>query len=139
MVDVVNKLGAGQPITPSIPAPGLTYSGTLPKPEEVVASAYDFAEQQLTSQRKFAENVIEATGRCLAPTKARRPRRATPGNIPHARRAGIPLAPGSTICRLDGFESARGLSSGLIHLRSEPCGARNLSTLSQVADCGARS
>ncbi len=26
-----------------------------------MASAYDFAEQLLTSQRKFAENVIEAT------------------------------------------------------------------------------
>ena len=47
--------------TPSIPAPGLPYSDTRPKPEEVVASAYDFAEQLLTSQRKFAENVIEAT------------------------------------------------------------------------------
>ena len=61
VVDVVNKLGAVQPITPSIPAPGLPYSDTLPKPEEVVASAYDFAEQLLTSQRKFAEDVIEAT------------------------------------------------------------------------------
>ena len=26
-----------------------------------MASAYDFAEQLLTSQRKFAENVLEAT------------------------------------------------------------------------------
>ena len=61
VVDVVNKLGAVQSITPSIPAPSLPYSDTLPKPEELVASAYDFAEQLLTSQRKFAENVIEAT------------------------------------------------------------------------------
>jgi len=61
VVDVVNKLGAGQPITPSVPAPGLPYSDTLPTPEELVASAYDFTEQVLTSQRKFAENVIEAT------------------------------------------------------------------------------
>jgi hypothetical protein len=30
-------------------------------PEELVAGAYDFAEQLLTSRRKFAENVIEAT------------------------------------------------------------------------------
>ena len=67
VVDVVNKLGAGQPITPSIPAPGLPYSDTLPKPEEVVASAYDFAAQLLTSQRKFAENVIEATRPLLGP------------------------------------------------------------------------
>jgi hypothetical protein len=33
----------------------------LPKPEEVVASAYDFAEQLLASQRKFAEEVLKAT------------------------------------------------------------------------------
>ncbi len=61
VVDVVNKLTASQPTTPSIPAPGLPSSDTLPKPEEFVASAYDFAEQLLTSQRKFAEDVIEAT------------------------------------------------------------------------------
>ncbi len=52
VVDVVNKLGTGQSITPSIPPP---------RPEELVASAYDFAGQLLASQRKFAENVIEAT------------------------------------------------------------------------------
>ncbi len=61
VVDVVNKLGASQPITPSILAEDLRHSDTLPQPEEFVASAYDFADQLLTSQRKFAENVIEAT------------------------------------------------------------------------------
>jgi len=61
VVDVMNKLTASQPATPSLPAPGLPSSGTLPKPEEFLASAYDFAEQLLISQRKFAENVIEAT------------------------------------------------------------------------------
>ena len=50
-----------QSITLSIPMPNLPYSDKLPKPEEFVASAYDFAEQLLTSQRKFAENVLEAT------------------------------------------------------------------------------
>ncbi len=60
VVDVVNKLEGVQPITPSIPASGRPYRDTLPKPEEVVANAYDFAEQLLTSQRKFAESVIEA-------------------------------------------------------------------------------
>ena len=33
----------------------------LPKPEDVVASAYDFAEQLLASQRTFAEDVLKAT------------------------------------------------------------------------------
>ena len=50
-----------QSITASIPTPNLPYSDKLPKPEEFVASAYDFAEQLLASQRKFAENVLEAT------------------------------------------------------------------------------
>ena len=52
---------AVQSITPSIPTPNLPYSDKLPKPEELVANAYNFAEQLLTSQRKFAENVLEAT------------------------------------------------------------------------------
>jgi hypothetical protein len=33
----------------------------LPKPEEVVASAYDFAEQLLASQRTFAEEILKVT------------------------------------------------------------------------------
>ncbi len=59
VVNVVNKLGTS--ITPSIPAPDLAYSDVLPSPEEVVASAYDFTEHLLTSQRKFAETMAEAT------------------------------------------------------------------------------
>jgi len=50
-----------QSITPKIPAMDLPFADKLPKPEEVVASAYDFAEQLLASQRKFAEEVIKAT------------------------------------------------------------------------------
>ena len=50
-----------QSLTPKIPAVDLPFAGQLPKPEEVVASAYDFAEQLLASQRKFAEEVIKAT------------------------------------------------------------------------------
>jgi CBS domain-containing protein len=69
VVDVWNKLSS-QPITPSIPATGLPYSDTLPEPEELVASAYDFAEQLLTSQRKFAEKVIEATKPLLGAKEA---------------------------------------------------------------------
>jgi hypothetical protein len=51
---------AAQSITPSIPMPKLLYGDKLPKPEEFVASTYDFAEQLLISQRKFAESLLEA-------------------------------------------------------------------------------
>ena len=50
-----------QSITPKIPAVDMPFADKLPKPEEVVASAYDFAEQLLASQRRFAEEVIKAT------------------------------------------------------------------------------
>ena len=41
----------------------------LPKPEELVSSAYDFAEQLLASQRKFAEEVLKATGSLMPGTE----------------------------------------------------------------------
>ena len=50
-----------QSITPKVPAVDMPFAGKLPKPEEVVASAYDFAEQLLAGQRKFAEEVLKAT------------------------------------------------------------------------------
>ena len=50
-----------QSITPKVPAVDMPFGDKLPKPEEVVASAYDFAEQLLASQRKFAEEVLKAT------------------------------------------------------------------------------
>jgi hypothetical protein len=58
-----------QSITPKIPAVDIPYANKLPKPEEVVASAYDFAEQLLASQRKFAEEVIKATSALTPGTK----------------------------------------------------------------------
>jgi hypothetical protein len=52
---------AVQSITPKLPAVNPPFADKLPKPEEVVASAYDFAEKLLASQRKFAEDVLKAT------------------------------------------------------------------------------
>ena len=52
---------AVQSITPELPAAALPSADKLPKPEEVGASAYDFAEQLLAGQRKFAEEVLKAT------------------------------------------------------------------------------
>jgi hypothetical protein len=50
-----------QSITPKIPSVQVPGADQLPKPEDVVASAYDFAEQLLAGQRKFAEEVLKAT------------------------------------------------------------------------------
>ena len=50
-----------QSIVPKVPAVSVPLADKLPKPEEVVASAYDFAEQLLAGQRKFAEDLLHAT------------------------------------------------------------------------------
>jgi hypothetical protein len=59
MVDTI------QGITPKIPSVSLPFAEKLPKPADVVASGYDFAEQLLTSQRKFADEVMKATAPLL--------------------------------------------------------------------------
>jgi hypothetical protein len=46
-------------VTPKVPSVPLTEK--LPKPQDVVASAYDFAEKLLSSQRRFAEELVQAT------------------------------------------------------------------------------
>jgi hypothetical protein len=51
------------------------FAERLPKPQELIASAYDFAEQLLASQRKFAEDVLKTTAPMLtgqADTPARK-------------------------------------------------------------------
>ena len=50
-----------QTITPKIPAVDLPFAERLPKPHDVVAGGYDFAEKLLTSQRKFADEFVKAT------------------------------------------------------------------------------
>ncbi len=54
-----------QTITPRIPSVDLPFADKLPKPQDVVASGYDFAEQLLTSQRKFADEVVKAAAPLL--------------------------------------------------------------------------
>ena len=58
-----------QSITPKIPSVQVPGADKLPKPEEVVASAYNFAEQLLAGQRKFAEEVLKATASLLPGTE----------------------------------------------------------------------
>jgi hypothetical protein len=58
----VETVQSAVPPMPSVPMPGGVQT---PKPEEVVANAYNFAEQLLTSQRKFAEELLRATSPLL--------------------------------------------------------------------------
>ena len=54
-----------QAITPKIPAVDLPFADRLPKPHDVVAGGYDFAEKLLSNQRKFADEVVKATAPLL--------------------------------------------------------------------------
>ena len=54
-----------QNITPKVPSVDLPFADKLPKPQEVVASGYDFAEKLLSSQRKFADDVVKAAAPLL--------------------------------------------------------------------------
>jgi hypothetical protein len=61
-IEALQKWTAGvQSVTPSFPQLNLPYTDQLPKPEELVSSAYDFAGQLLAAQRKFAQDVLQAT------------------------------------------------------------------------------
>ena len=51
---------AVQSITPKLPAVNVPGADKLPRAEDVVANAYDFAEKLLASQRKFAEDLVKA-------------------------------------------------------------------------------
>jgi hypothetical protein len=50
---------------PSVPSVSLPFADRLPNPADVVASGYDFAEQILTNQRKFASEVLEVASPLL--------------------------------------------------------------------------
>ena len=48
-------------VTPSLPVPAVPFADQLPKPQDLVADAFDFAGQLLAAQRKFAEDVLQVT------------------------------------------------------------------------------
>ena len=55
-----------QSITPALPDVNVPFADKLPKPQELISNAYDFAEQLLASQRTFAEDVLKATAPLMA-------------------------------------------------------------------------
>jgi hypothetical protein len=54
-----------QSVAPKIPAVQVPLADKLPKPEELVVGAYDFAQRLLAGQRRFAEEVLKATSPLL--------------------------------------------------------------------------
>jgi hypothetical protein len=64
-------------ITPSVPVPTAPFADKLPKPGDLVANAYDFAEQLLAAQRKFAEDVLQAAAPVLAAKEKTGPAKKT--------------------------------------------------------------
>ncbi len=66
VIDAIKAwVGTVQSVVPKMPSVQVPGADQLPKPEEVVATAYDFAEQLLASQRKFAEEVLKTTSPLL--------------------------------------------------------------------------
>jgi hypothetical protein len=67
VVDAIESwANAVQSIKPDLPEVNVPFADKLPTPQDVVASAYDFAEQLLASQRKFAEDLLKATAPLLS-------------------------------------------------------------------------
>jgi hypothetical protein len=56
-----------QSVTPSFPKVNLPYADRMPKPEALVNGAYDFAEQFLSAQRKFANDILQVTAPLTGP------------------------------------------------------------------------
>src|SRR5215471_7658715 len=52
---------AVQAIKPPLPDVNIPFTDKLPQPGEIVAGTYDFFEQLLATQRKFAEDVLAVT------------------------------------------------------------------------------
>jgi len=76
IVDAIERwAGTVQSMRPELPelpfADSLNIADKLPKPEQLVRNAYDFAEELLASQRKFAEDVLKATAPLLTASNSK--------------------------------------------------------------------
>lgn len=63
-------------IAPALPIPSVPLVDKLPKPGDLVANAYDFAEQLLAAQRKFTEEVLQVTAPLFTTEQASAPKKA---------------------------------------------------------------
>jgi hypothetical protein len=90
-----------QSALPEISAPRIPYADRLPKPEAVLANAYDFAGQLLASQRHFAEELLKVTEPLMpaignarnTPAAPQAPAEHAAGTTPEAPAARTPRTP----------------------------------------------
>jgi hypothetical protein len=68
-----------QNVSAKLPSATVPLAGRLPKPHDVVTKGYDFAEQMLSSQRKFANEVLKATAPLRPRLGRSEPKAAGPG------------------------------------------------------------
>lgn len=54
-----------QSVTARIPSVNMPFADQLPKASDLLASTYNFAEQMLSNQKKFADEVLEVTSPLL--------------------------------------------------------------------------
>ncbi len=54
-----------QAVTPKVPSVQLPLADKLPRPEDAVDNAYDFAEKLLASQRHFSEELLKTAAPLL--------------------------------------------------------------------------
>jgi len=80
VIDAIEKWATAiRSIAPDMPNIDVPFAEKLPSPQEVVAGAYDFAEQLLAGQRKFAEEVLQATAPLLPGGSAGTEKKAASG------------------------------------------------------------
>jgi hypothetical protein len=72
VVDVVETWAkAVENSVPELPA--IPVAGSMPTPEEIVKTSYDFAGKVLQAQREFAEKLLKAVAPAVKTTKVKTP------------------------------------------------------------------
>ena len=72
VVDIVESWAkAVENSVPDLPA--IPVAGSLPTPEEIIKTSYDFAGKVLDAQREFAEKLLKAAAPAVKTTKVKTP------------------------------------------------------------------
>src|SRR3954467_7080192 len=91
---------------PKLPSVTVPFADRLPTPEDVVATGYDFAEQLLAVQRKFAEDLLAATEPLIPGNGKRTWQNATKGDAAAAAHQTVTAAKTAVTGTVDAAEKA---------------------------------